>query len=286
MTVKIQFKYLFPILFMAFSCQTGVKKSSAQQQDSLAYDLTKREAIALPNEIREVSGQTFVGTDYQSLYMIQDENGIIYQYDLSSKRIANQIPFAKDADYEDITTDDTYFFVLESNGDIHKRAIVSTIESESVRYRNLLPKGEYESLYYRKDIDKLFVVCKQCKGDRKNNRVSGYILRADKQDNFVLESEFYLDLHQAKTLYKKFPKTFEPSAISYLPSKKEWYIVSSIDKMIVVTDESFHPKQVLHFSRKDYEQPEGLAFNDKGSMFLSSEAGDKDTAMLYIINPL
>ncbi len=266
-----------------WSCQSGVKSSVAKVNVSNSLDLSQYEVVSLPEDLKEVSGQTFLANDRNILFMIQDEDGIIFSYDLRARQIVNKIHFGSPTDYEDITTDDSFFYILESQGNIH-RALVSENDTMSTKiFKDLIPKGEYESLLYHKDHKQLYILCKNCKGDRKNNRTTGYILNLNGQGDLNFHGEFYIDLALAKELYSKFPKTFEPSGMSYDYAKEEWYILSSIDKMIMITDANFIPKEIIHFSRKHYEQPEGISLDGAGHLFISSEAGDLLEAKLFKI---
>ena len=66
------------------------------------YDLSKADTIlTLPDKLREISGLTVI--DAATFACIQDENGILFIYDLVNNRIKNQVVFNLDGDYEGIT---------------------------------------------------------------------------------------------------------------------------------------------------------------------------------------
>ena len=278
-------KASFLALMLYSSCQSAATNTSADQSQGERHDLKQRVEITLPQDLLEVSGQTFLGNDAIRLYMIQDENGILYKYNLETKTIEEKIQFAGDADYEDISTDEQYFYVLQSNGHVYRFPVNASGAVQSEIFKNLIPKAEYESMYYHQADKKLYILCKSCKGDRKQQQSTGYILETNASGDLVLAGQFAIDLNKAQAIHSKFPKTFEPSAMSYYEQEGEWYILSSIDKMILVTDKDFNPKRVMKFSRKDYEQPEGLSFDKQGNLYISSEAGEEKDAKLYIIKP-
>ncbi|WP_373564831.1 SdiA-regulated domain-containing protein [Sphingobacterium sp. E70] len=61
----------------------------------------------------------------------------------------------------------------------------------------------------------------------------------------------------------------------------EWYILSSIDKALVVTDENFHVKSITALDPKLFPQPEGINFDSKFNLYIISEAGDQDKGIIY-----
>ncbi|MCH5717938.1 SdiA-regulated domain-containing protein [Niabella hibiscisoli] len=67
---------------------------------------------------------------------------------------------------------------------------------------------------------------------------------------------------------------FEPSALARHPLTGEWYIVSSVNKMLAVINEQWQVKATYPLSRKLLAQPEGIAFDGTGNMYISSE-GDE-----------
>lgn len=255
--------------------------NSIQQQ---GFDLNNREAISLPAALEEVSGHTFLPAKEDVLYAIQDENGIVYAFNLKTKQIEDTIPFGPDGDYEGITTDGTNFYVLKSNGDIYSFPVQGTPNIADVKvFKNTFGKGEYESLGIDTVRKELVVLCKSCKDDRKKAQSTGYLLKYDQNGDITVDRPFIVDLAAAKSLDSKFPKVFNPSAITKKHSSDEWYILSSIDKLLLITDANFQPKAVLPFSRKHYEQPEGIAFDSKENLYISSERGGESSGMIYKI---
>ena len=239
----------------------------------------------MPSILEEISGITFLKNTPNMVYAIQDEDGFLFQYDLQQKKLRSKIPFGEKGDYEEVTTDESFFYVLKSNGDIYSFPVNQELHPKTITINTgLLPKGEYESMAYDPIHKSLFVLCKECKVDAKNKAVSGYVLSVGHNGVLAYSRTFRLDVSQLSKLYKKIKKTFKPSAMTKRVSSGDWYIVSSIDQALVIADTSFTPKKIVPLPRKDFEQPEGIAFDAEDNLYISSEAGSKKNGKIYRFN--
>jgi hypothetical protein len=81
---------------------------------NLSYDITGR--WKLPSELLEVSAIDWL--DNSRIAALQDEDGIIFIYDLKKKEITDKIEFGLPGDYEGLAIDGKDAYVLESNGRI------------------------------------------------------------------------------------------------------------------------------------------------------------------------
>lgn len=249
------------------------------------YMLEADESYVMPAQLEEISGITFVQGQTDKLYAIQDEEGLLFVYDLTKKQLVSTISFAKKGDYEEITTDNTYFYVLKSNGHIYSFPVgTAPTKENTIINKGLVPKGEYEAMAFDPSSGCLFVLCKACKKGENAKNVPGYILRVE--DNGLLSNggEFSLSISALATLDKRINKKFKPSGMARNNKNSEWYILSSINQALVITDDAFNPKSIVHLPRKKFEQPEGIVFDETGNLYISSEAGRKKQGMLYKFN--
>src|SRR3989344_1351926 len=139
---------------------------------SLGYDFNEPdETIVLPDTLREISGMT-IGNDHQ-IFCVQDENGILFQFDTESQEIVFQQSFGEDGDYEGVCSVGAVFYVLRSDGTLFElEEPMETVEIQSEedapgidrmlvkKYDPDLPVIENEGLFF----------------DKKNNRTSLSVL--------------------------------------------------------------------------------------------------------------
>ena len=277
------------LLLSAFiSCQTQTGQNTDTEEEkskSNTAELYAKKTYTLPTELNEISGLTFLPNSQDIAYVVQDEEGIVFTYDLKNGNISSQFEFGPAADYEEITTDGNYFYVLESNGDIHSFPVSMDVDQGKVStFKGKLEKGEYESMAYDQKNKSLVVFCKSCKADKGNETLTGYVINVLDQGDLSLNKQFSIDLKSIGNIDPKIKDSLKPSALSKRNSSEEWYLLSSVDRLILVLDDNFQTKEVHHFKKKQFEQPEGINFNNQDQMFISSEKGKAENAFIYQIN--
>lgn len=258
---------------------TGVRGGDST---TFVYNLREAKTYVLPSDLDEISGIVWLNNEANTIYAVQDEDGVLFTYDMSTGQIVQKYQFGKKGDYEEVSSDGKFFFILKSNGSILTFPIDAKDSQVVKEHKGVIPKGEYEAMSFDSLTNKLYVLCKSCKEDKKIESTSGYILGwSPKADSLVLENTFSISIDSIKKLDVSMAKSFKPSAMARHPSDGKWYILSSIDKAIVMTDGNFVPKEIVRFDRQIFEQPEGIGFDSKSNMYISSEAGDKGQAILY-----
>jgi len=73
------------------------------------------------------------------------------------------------------------------------------------------------------------------------------------------------------TANKKF--SLKPSALAKHPLTHQWYILSSVNKMLLITDDQWKPIDIYPLSAALFTQPEGIAFDKAGNLYISNEKG-------------
>ena len=67
------------------------------------------------------------------------------------------------------------------------------------------------------------------------------------------------------------------SALTRNPHTGEWYILSSVNKLLVVATPDWKIKSIHHLNSSIFIQPEGLAFDEQMNLYISNE-GDELSA--------
>lgn len=260
---------LLLFIFSCFSCKTHVEYKSP-----IGYDLSKPEKFQLNNALHEISGITFLNGNSDSIFAIEDEDGKLYSYTFSNNQI-NKSKFGKKGDYEDVTIlDNKTFVVLRSDGSLFLFPVsaIGHGKIDSVRiYENFLPEGEYEGLTAADG--KLYALCKNCMADNEKKEVSVFTINHLGEDSLSIAGSFKIDITMIQSKETGKAK-FHPSCIAKNPLTKDWYIISSVNKMLLVLDEQWKVKEFVSLDPSLFKQPEGLTFNQKGDMYISNEGGE------------
>lgn len=252
----------------------GCKTSTKEEQTVKNYKLDQPDKFFMPESLLEISGITFYKGKNDTVYAIQDEQGRLFRLPWGVKRQMNA-KFGKQGDYEDVAIVNEKVVILKSNGSLFIFPFADAIyeEIDSVReWKHLLPQGEYEGMYGDEATRSLYVICKNCADDNSKNSVSGYIYQIG--DSVYQTGTFKIDVNEIKSFTGKVKRGFRPSAIAKNPVTSDWYIISAVNKLLVVTDSNWKIREACLLNGNSFNQPEGLAFDEKGNMYISNEGGD------------
>jgi len=245
------------------------------------YDLQKPYIINLPADLDEISGLTYYAKD-KSVFGIGDENGVLYKITPGAQSRINNWKFSKKGDYEELVLHDSTFYIMKSNGDID---VVNFTHGDSINMQQIrFPFGkgnEFEAMYYNDSINKIILICKDCDQDKKKSLTTFTFNPA----TFAYsDSSFSIDV---KSLAEKMgikKMRFKPSAAAVNPLTGELFIISSINKLLLIMDKQHNIKSFFRLNPGLYKQPEGITFSEKGTMIISNESAKVGTANLLIYN--
>src|ERR1051326_7398299 len=245
----------------------------------IEYDLNHPVMIELHSELNEISGIVYYPKD-TSIFAISDANGALYKIFPNRRTVVQKWKFGKNHDYEDLQLLDSAFYILSSKGDIVK----ITFQGGSLNTKKFeFPgegKNEFETLYYDSTSHVLNMICKDCKSDKKD-KVS--IWSFNPADNSFVLSPITLDVSILEKQFNKKKLELKPSAAAINPITNELYILSSINKVLVVADKIGNIQKAYPLNPAIYKQPEGIAFTQTGDLLISNESADEGSPNIMII---
>ncbi len=256
--------------------------SSAQYGSPAGYDFANPAKKTLTTILHEISGIAVTKKNDSSLLAIEDEDGKVFSFSMNDKELRHS-KFGKKGDYEDVTIlKNNWVAVLRSEGSIflfHEEAMQKEkIDSVQV-YEHILPEGEYEGLFA--DGDTLFTLCKNCPGDKQKKEVSVYKLEIAASDSLHMLSSFKIDVSPIQAKDEDGKIKFHPSGIAKHPVTNEWFIISSVNKLLLVLDKEWKVKAYFKLNPALFNQPEGISFNSKGDLYISNEGGEGVATVLF-----
>ena len=271
-------RVLFRILFcIGVFAGTGLSFGDRNGNQLKECDLARPETFEMPEVLKEISGIALDKGKNDVIYAVQDEVGQVFKLTWQNQKF-QRTKFAGTGDFEDITTLKEQLINLKSNGTLYSLPVSETHSDEAVKtkeWKNLLPKGEYEAVFGDELTGKIYVLCKACAIDVSGEKVSGFILNAG--NTIQNAGHFSLDVQQIRAMNVKVKKGFQPSALARNPLSGDWYILSSVNKALVVTDNKWKPKSAYLLGGNRFGQPEGIAFDKSGNLYISNE-GNKTSA--------
>ncbi|MEP6675422.1 MAG: SdiA-regulated domain-containing protein [Ferruginibacter sp.] len=273
--MRISFYFFLMLLFSCRQNNTPVKNPQG-------YSLQHPYIINLPSDLDEISGLSYYQKD-KSIFAISDETGFLYKITaISAKTNIKKWEFGKKSDFEDLVLLDSTFYILQSNGNIH---VVNFISADSIyTQKTEFPgkgKNEFETLYYDSSQKKLVLLCKNCDADDQNS-ISAYLF--DPQTKTYVDTVITLNISELTKNIKAKNFVFKASAAAENPVTGELFVLSSVNKLLLVLDKDKKVKEFYPLDPGLFKQPEGLTFSANGNMIISNEAGHAGAANILIFN--
>ena len=259
--------------------------SSCSSHEFQGYTLERPDTVLnLPKVMREVSGLAWLKKDHVA--MVQDEEGRVFVYDISKGRIVDQQKFGKDGDHEAIASDGRHIYVVRSDGKIY-RIDPETGKQDAKWDTWLTSKNDVEGGCWDVASGRLLLACKGDPGQG----LDGHDLRAVyafDPETGVLDTKPFLLVHLeaiAKALQASGQAAgavaFAPSSIKVHPVTGLYWLLSAHGRMIVALARDGTVVQASRLSPTLFPQPEGMTFDDVGTLYLSSE-GRKGAGRLLV----
>ncbi len=268
------------LLIPTFFFFTGCKNKSGVFVSPAEYNLSRPSTVKLPSYLDEISGLAYYPKD-KSVFAISDEKPWLYKIFIGGNMTIQKWKLSEKSDYEDLVLVDSTFYVLESDGDLLSLKFDSPDSVTTRQFEFTAPgPNEFEILYFDKDQNRLILLCKDCKADDKNS------LRAWAFDlgsmTFSQTPAYVIDVQKIEELMQEKKVNFKPSAASIHPLTGQLFIISSLNKVLVIADKNGVPEKVYRIDPKLYKQPEGLTFSSEGHLIVSNESAGIGAADIMV----
>lgn len=268
MTIR-QILFVFLIFFF---CACARKKDTLSYTSSPGYDFTNPVMIHLKTNLDEISGIVYYSKD-TSIFAVDDEEGVLYKIFIRKKVQIKKWKFSGEGDYEDLVLHDSTFYALQSNGNLKSFNFYS---SDSFRVEDcMVPipgNNEFETAYYDSAQKKIVLICKDCEEDGKKI-ISAYAF--DPYDHTFSDKPFFIinadDIEDELGIDKI---KFRSSAAAIHPLTKDLYIISAVNKALIIADSSGKVKDAYELDPRLFKQPEGITFTPSGDLLISNESAD------------
>ncbi|HET8754227.1 MAG TPA: SdiA-regulated domain-containing protein [Salinimicrobium sp.] len=235
----------------------------------------------LPDELKEVSGIEWLGDN--KIAAVQDEDGIIFIYNLTTSEIENQFSFGGNGDYEGIAINEGTAYILKSDGtileisDYSKNPKVKTYSTPLSKVKGI----DVEGLTWDKKNNTLLVAEKERKAEKKKKSIYSFDLQSK---NSVEKPIFEIDLNDDffKNSESRKKIKFNPSEIEIEPTSGDIYVLDGRNPKLLILDKNGKPEQIFFLNASTFAQPEGITFSPDGTLYISNEAGDGPANILQI----
>ena len=264
---------LFVGILIAIAVIGFAKVSTANAQLTEGIDNYKiSQTWELPTELNEVSG--IVWLDHNTLACVQDENGMIYIYDLDERSVIEEIPFASNGDYEGIALHKNDIYVMQSDGLLYEiknwRATNKVISSHQTGFKS---SNNMESLTYSIKDNSLLTSPKD--KDNSGNFKGIYMISLTTKKANINAPAYKIEMNSESLKEfkgKKSNKTFSPSEIAVHPKSNDIYVLEGKNPKLIILDAQGQLKSVYKLDAINFPQPEGMTFSEDGDLYISNES--------------
>lgn len=291
MIIFVRMNYLLVILITSLSLGSGreLKHYNFEQPDKI---------ISLPDSLREISGIAFINDS--TVVCVQDENGILFVYDIQHNRIKERHPFHADGDYEGITTAYNYIYILRSDGKLFEISDFNSKKISTKSYTTNVPASNNEGLCFNYGENELLIGCKNkvtnSDVEKDVRQIYAFDLsehKLDKNAKFEMRLEDAMTFADKKNLdmsgvgankkgKNKNTFKFNISAIAIHPISGNLYILNAADHALFVVNDKSKIIAIQLLDPVLFNKPEGLTFKPNGDMFITNE-GQEGQANIVLL---
>jgi len=259
----------------AFTTQSMYKVSKENKE------YTINNTWELPDVLDEISGISWLKDG--TIASVQDEDGIIFIYNLKQNKIVERIEFAGSGDYEGIAVNNNDAYVLRSDGTIYE---ISNFRSKSRTVQtfktDFSAKNNLESLTLNSKNNSLIIAPKDrdIKDDFKGLYqipITSKSMDATPQIKINMNDGAF-NSYKKKKAYK----TFSPSDIAIHPKTGKYYILDGKNPKLLILDKDGTIEKVYKLDKNQFAQPEGITFSPDGTLYISNESGNNPASILQV----
>ena len=252
------------------------EKEDRRFQNELSYEVVQK--WELPGELKEVSAIEWIGDN--KMAAVQDEDGIIFIYDLAKGKIDRKIQFGEGGDYEGLRISEGTAYVLRSDGTVFEvrdymnpKAGAKALKTGLAAIRGI----DVEGLSFDKAGKQLLLAVKENKQEKNSRGI--YSFDPGKQQSGE-QALFRIEL--SDPVLKKGKGKFNPSEIAIHPGTGDYYVLDGRNPKLLILDKNGKPKKLELLNKDDFSKPEGLSFAPDGTLYISNEAGDGPANILQV----
>lgn len=258
----------------------GAKHKESQVDRTISNDIQIIRTWELPSDLREISGMAYMGSS--KIAAVQDEQGIIFIYNLDNSEIEKEVKFAGSGDYEGIALIENTAYVLRSDGNIFMiRKFLNNPQIEEIS-SDFSSENNLEGFYYDSNRNQ-FLIAVKAEDPYSKDYKGIYSLNPDDMEvsrNPAYKINFE-DPFFDKIRKKDLQETFYPSEVVRDPNTGNLLVLEAETPRLLIMDSEGNPVALHELDRQDFPQPEGLTFDEEGRLYISNEG---NPATIHRIN--
>ncbi|HRE42135.1 MAG TPA: SdiA-regulated domain-containing protein [Ignavibacteria bacterium] len=247
------------------------EKKSYPSGNLAFYEIENKDVnkIELPKILKEISG--IIITDDGRMFGHYDELGAVFEIDTENGEIKKTF-YLKDKpekDFEDIAYANGLFYMVTSKGDIYE--FKEGNEQEEVDFTEYKTKlntaNDIEGITYDPETNSFIIACKGMGTENVFDKEKGFFKFDLNTKTLDMTPKFLIN-------FENFKKDFNPSGIRLNPATNTYFVISSTGNAIAELSKNGEVLGFKDLPGKVHSQPEGIAFDKEGNLYISNEGAD------------
>lgn len=271
---------------------------AAEPTASFPYDMTYPYAyFELDEVLNNVSGLA-PSLDPKSITCIQNDDGKAYLLDKKTGKISSSVFFITEGQFEGVEMVRDTLFAMKDNGQLYKIWNLNGAHKTVKQVKMNLPRTEMMAgLGYDLQRNRLLITAKGQKEGEFSKKIYEFDVKTNKcnpipayEITLAQFKEFLADKKADKNyqkIYEDFvakanPKNFDfsPSSIAVNPLDNNIYVLSSLNNVLMVMNPQGKILEINKLKKDMHISPNGLCFDEEGTMYITNEAKDGKPAKL------
>jgi uncharacterized protein YjiK len=262
------------------------------------YDMTYPYAyFELDDVVKKISGLSSTN-DPKVVAGIQEEEGKIYMIDKKSGKIASSTFFVTEGEFQAIEMVGNDAYALKSNGQLYKISNLKGAQRTVKMLKTNLPRtANLQGLAYDIANNRLLICAKGQKEGEFSRQIYAFdVITAQTNPEPVYEislasfKEFlstkkekqYLGLRSdyvEKASTKGFD--FAPTSVAINPMTGNLFVLSALNNTLITMNPQGEIIEMTKLKKEHHLMPEGIAFDEEGTMFIANSSINGVPAKLY-----
>lgn len=243
------------------------EKNDKEGEETTHTDITIVQKWEMPPELKEISGIAYINEN--RFACVQDELGKIFIYNTASRKVEEVIDFAGTGDYEGISIVGSTAYIQRADGKIFEVKNYDSEPSVIEHNTHLTAKQDVEGLAYDKKNNRLLLAIKGKEAN--NNEYKGIYAFDLSSKQMETKPAYKIDLTHAIWNNVKSKNKIQPTDLEVHPATGDLYIIDGPGPQLLVMGGDGSKKKLYQLNSSDFSQPEGIAFTQKGELFISNE---------------
>jgi uncharacterized protein YjiK len=274
-----------PMLFWR-SSKTTIERNVTSESNvpgPSASGITVVRKWLMPEKLMEISGLSQLAGD--RFACVQDEQGIIFIYNIATSSVEKEISFGGVGDYEGLAVVGEAIWVLRADGKLFEVSNINAPKPDVKEYStHLTIKQDAEGLCYDRKNNRLLVATKGAELDTEDYKgIYAFDLSSGKMGQQpVFKIDLLNEVFESNGSGKKKKGSMNPSGIAIHPLNGDMYITDGRNSKLLITDAAGEIKKLYQLNTSEFSQPEGITFDASGDLFIANEGTKQPGNILQV----